>query len=63
MEFQKGTISVLPSSLAGLEDLPYELVEWLRERRLSVRQSKDLLAVTKDLIYEAWCTEEERIII
>lgn len=64
MEFQKRPIRVWPSSsLVGKEDLPYELIEWLRGRRLSVRQSKDLLIVTKTLIEEEWCTEEERIMI
>ena len=56
-------IYVWPSTLNGKEDLPFELVEWLRERNLSVRQSKDLLLVTKDLIEEAWRTEEDRTII
>lgn len=62
MEFQKKTIPMF-RSIKGKENLPYELIEWLRGKELSVRQSKDLLAVTKNLIDEAWRTEEEKTII
>ena len=45
-------------SLHGKEHLSNELVMWLRSKGLSVRQAKDLLTVTENLISEAWRTEE-----
>lgn len=50
-------------SLCGKEDLCQELIDWLRSKNLSVRQSIDLLSNTKDLINAAWRTEKSKTIL
>lgn len=50
-------------SLYGKEHLCQELIDWLRSKNLSVRQSIDLLSNTKDLINAAWRTEKSKTIL
>lgn len=45
-------------SLCGKTHLYQELIEWLRDKELSVRQAQDLLSDTKNIIDAAWHTEE-----
>lgn len=41
------------SSLEGLEDLRFELFDWLKKKGLTVRQATNLLDMTKGEICEA----------
>ncbi len=48
-------------SLEGKEVLVNELVEWMREKDISVHQAKALLKVTGRVLEEAWRTEESKV--
>lgn len=47
----KGNTSYL--SLAGKEDLRFELFDWLKGKNLTSRQALDLLTMTREEIIEA----------
>lgn len=48
-------------SLEGKKFLVNELVEWMREKDISVRQAKALLKITGRVIENAWSTEESKV--
>lgn len=54
-------VAVRSRSLIGKEHIIDELVDWLRNKELSVRQAEDLLGETKDFIEDAWRTEKEKV--
>lgn len=48
-------------SLLEKSNLPLELIKWLRDKELTVRQAQDLLEVTKEVIERSWRTEKDNI--
>jgi hypothetical protein len=55
----KGNTNCL--SLAGKEDLRFELFDWLKSKNLNSRQAIDLLVMTRDEIIEARREEIDKI--
>lgn len=61
-EKRAGNLPILPSVLDGKADiLVNELIAWIREKELSVRQANSLLSLTKTVIEEAWDAEQSKI--
>lgn len=61
-EKRAGNLPILPSILDGKADiLVNELIAWIREKELSVRQANSLLSLTKTVIEEAWDAEQSKI--
>lgn len=61
-EKRAGNLPILPSVLDGKADiLVNELIAWMREKELSVRQASSLLSLTKTVIEEAWDAEQSKI--
>lgn len=48
-------------SLEGREEVPYELLEWLKTKDVTVRQAMDIITVAGNLIDRAWHKEEGRV--
>lgn len=50
-------------SLRERPELLEELIEWMKNKELSVRQAEDLMSATKNLLEMAWRTEKIGITI
>ena len=56
------SLPILPATLEGkAENLVNDLIDWMREKELSVLQANSLLTLTKTVIEEAWREEETRV--
>lgn len=47
--------------MEGREEVPYELLEWLKTKDITVRQAMDIITVAGNLIDRAWHKEEGRV--